>query len=165
MALVSIVDEDDEVIGSKEREQLAPNDINRAAVLFIANSQGDILLAQRSLTKKKNPGKWGMIGGTVEVGEGYDSNIVKEAKEELGVLLSLGELEWGPKWRTNSPPSNHFAQSFRCVVDKPAEQFIFDHGELSEVRWFPREEVLNMVEENSEELSVSARVGLSKLLM
>ena len=83
---IIIVDEDDNIIGSKERNSIVSGDIYRVSALLIENSKGEILLAQRALTKKHDPGKWGPpVAGTVEEGETYESNIVKEAEEELGL--------------------------------------------------------------------------------
>lgn len=93
---IIIVNENDEIIGYKPRDSLNRQDIYRVSALWIKNSKGDILLAQRSFSKKHHPGKWGpAAAGTVEDGETYDSNIIKEAEEELG--LTGYRFENGPK--------------------------------------------------------------------
>ncbi|HSX32637.1 MAG TPA: hypothetical protein VLF43_05225 [Candidatus Saccharimonadales bacterium] len=51
-----IVDEGDEVIGHKNRDSFAPEDIYRVARLIIVNSHNQVLMAQRALIKKKDPG-------------------------------------------------------------------------------------------------------------
>ena len=54
--------------------------------LWVMNSKGEVLLAQRVFDKKHDPGKWGpAVAGTVEKGEDYDSNMLKEAGEEVGL--------------------------------------------------------------------------------
>src|SRR3989344_4999835 len=82
-----IVNDNDEVIGSKNREKIDPQkDIYRVSALWLTNSMGEILLAQRHRNKPKDPGKWGpAVAGTVQKGESYYDNIVKETKEELGL--------------------------------------------------------------------------------
>lgn len=47
-----IVDENDQIIGHKFREEIVQTDIYRVAALWITNSKGDILLARRALSKK-----------------------------------------------------------------------------------------------------------------
>ncbi len=49
---VAIVNEADEVIGTKARDELTKQDIVRVAVLWLENSRGQVLLQQRALTKK-----------------------------------------------------------------------------------------------------------------
>ena len=52
-AKIVIVNENDEIIGSKERGTLNQSDIYRVSALWIQNSKGEILLAQRSFNKKR----------------------------------------------------------------------------------------------------------------
>ncbi|MFA6422790.1 MAG: NUDIX domain-containing protein, partial [Candidatus Buchananbacteria bacterium] len=86
MAKIIIVNENDEAIGHKERNELDFSDIYRVSGLWITNLKGEILLAQRAFTKNHDPGKWGpAAAGTVEEGEDYETNILKEAEEELGL--------------------------------------------------------------------------------
>ena len=84
---IQIVNTNDKVIGLKERKNLDyKNNIYRSSALWIINSKGKSLLAQRALTKKHHPGKWRpAVSGTIEKNETYDSNIIKESEEELGL--------------------------------------------------------------------------------
>jgi len=136
---IIIVNEEDEVIGRKERGSLDPNDITRISVLWIANSNGDILLARRSLTKKRNPGKWGpAVAGTNEEGETYYSNIVKEAEEEIG-LVDM-PFKQGNKFRRHSG-HKYFQQWFSVIVDRPAEEFSLQEDEVEQIKWFSPEKL------------------------
>ncbi len=88
---VIIVDENDKIIGYKERNDRNQNDIIRIAGIWIENEKGEVLIAQRSFRKVNNPGKLGpAAAGTLEVGETYESNILKEVEEEIGISLSMG---------------------------------------------------------------------------
>lgn len=97
---IVVVNENDEVVGAKKRGTIATDDIYRVSALWITNSNGDVLLAQRALTKKNDPGKWGpAVAGTVEEGETYLGNITKETEEEIG--LKDVQFTEGPKWRVS----------------------------------------------------------------
>ena len=48
-----IVDENDKKIGLKMRGDIKQKEIYRVSALWIENSKGDVLLAQRSFNKKK----------------------------------------------------------------------------------------------------------------
>lgn len=77
-----IVDGNDKVIGKKLRSEITKNDIYRVSSLWIFNKNKELLIAQRPMWKKNDPGKWSeSVVGTLEDGETYESNLVKEAKE------------------------------------------------------------------------------------
>jgi len=116
MTKIIIVDENDKIIGYKERGTLNFRDIYRVSALQVKNSVGQILLAQRKLTKKKNPGKWGpAVAGTNDEGETYESNIIKEAEEEIGLVDF--EMKVKNKQRVDEGFSNYFGVRFETVVD------------------------------------------------
>src|SRR3989339_514660 len=90
---IPIVNEQDEIIGYEERETRNPKHICRVTGLWVTDKDQNILLAQRALVRKFNPGMWGpAVSGTVEEGETYKSNIIKEAREEIG-LVNLKQIE------------------------------------------------------------------------
>ncbi|HSW74542.1 MAG TPA: NUDIX domain-containing protein [Candidatus Saccharimonadales bacterium] len=136
---IIIVNDQDEIIGHKERGTIKREDIYRVSSLWITNSNGDVLLAQRKFTKKHDPGKWGpAVAGTVDEGETYDSNIIKEAEEEIG--LKNIRPEAGPKLRVTGE-HNYFSQLYKLVVNKPAEDFMIQEEEVEQVKWFTRSEL------------------------
>lgn len=53
--------------------------------VIVENSDGEILLQ-----KRKDNGKWAIIGGGMEIGESFEEVIRREAREETGI--ELGEL-------------------------------------------------------------------------
>lgn len=136
---IIVVNDQDEIIGHKERGTLVKEDIYRVAALWVTNSHGSILLAQRQLGKRHDPGKWGpAVAGTVDEGETYDSNIVKEAEEEIGLQDIKASL--GPK-RHVSDEYNYFCQWYTLVIDKPVEDFVIQEEEVEQVKWFTRTEL------------------------
>ncbi|MDR1033090.1 MAG: NUDIX domain-containing protein [Candidatus Nomurabacteria bacterium] len=84
-----VVNEHDEVIGAKSREEIGRDEIYRVSAVWVVVPRGGrykVLIAQRKLTKKHDPGKWGpSVAGTVDEGETYESNAVKELGEEVGL--------------------------------------------------------------------------------
>ncbi len=53
---------------------------------IIENEKGEILLQ-----KRKDNGKWGIVGGGMEIGESFEETARREAREEAGI--ELGELK------------------------------------------------------------------------
>jgi isopentenyldiphosphate isomerase len=145
-----IVNENDEIIGYKQRSEIKQDDIYRVSALWVKNSQGDILLAKRSMTKKNSPGKWGpAVAGTVEEGETYESNIIKEAEEEIGLILK--DFKKLDKIRRTGE-HNYFGQWFEAVIDKKIDEFKIQEDEVEQIKWFSKNELKNEAKNNPESL-------------
>jgi isopentenyl-diphosphate Delta-isomerase len=136
-----IVDENDVVIGQKPRSHITMSDIYRVAGLWLENGRGDVLLQQRAHNKHNDPGKWtGSAAGTIEVGEEYATNIVKEAHEELGIP-NLSVTPAGPPYRVHGKHT-FFCQIFRATLDWPIEKFVIQTEEVAQIAWVPRDQVI-----------------------
>ena len=145
---IIIVNEDNQIIAHKYRSDVKTEDIYRVSALHVANSEGQVLLAQRKFTKNHDPGKWGpAVAGTVEEGESYEDNIKKEAFEEIG--LTGIEFE---KWicRRNRGEHNYFSQQFRAIVDKKIEDFTIQEEEVEQIKWFSKDEINELFNEKPE---------------
>lgn len=150
--LLPIVNCNDEEIGVRDRDSLSKDDTYRVSALWITNSMGQYLLAQRAMTKKKYPGRWGpAVAGTVEVGETYDSNIVKEIQEELGITIRLEELKKGPKIKRETHTGSYFSQWYSITLDKELCDFSFPLEEVMAIKWFSKEEFKTGLRERPEE--------------
>lgn len=152
-----IVDENDVEIGIKERDEVTKDDIFRVSALWVTNSKGEHLVAQRALTKKKHPGKWGpAVAGTVEEGETYEINILKETAEELGIILRSNDLRLGPKVLRHGPIDTSFTQWYFATVDKQLEEFTLPDEEVMAIRWLSTEEFKDILRDRPEEFIPSA---------
>jgi len=146
---IIVVDENDRVVGIKDRKNLAKRDIYRVSALWLTNSHGQVLLAKRAKTKLHDPLKWGpAVAGTVENGETYYSNIIKEIDEEIGV--SNVTLTKGPKIR-RSGKYNHFTQWFFLCFDKDIDEFQIQKDEVEEIKWFPINQLKKKMNDNPQD--------------
>ncbi len=146
---IIIVNESDRIIGSKNRGTLDKEDIYRVSALWITNSNSQILLARRHHTKSRHPRKWGpAVAGTVDDGETYEKNIIKEAEEELGLKNIKPKI--GPKTKTDNE-YHHFTQWFILTVDLDITQFKIQEDEVEEIKWFSPEELKKQLQETPEE--------------
>ncbi len=83
---IPIVNEQDEILYYKEREESTRDEIRRIVSLYVFNENKEVLIAKRHPSKTIDPNCWGpAVSGTVEEGETYDSNVTKEAEEEIGL--------------------------------------------------------------------------------
>jgi 16S rRNA (adenine1518-N6/adenine1519-N6)-dimethyltransferase len=153
---IPIVDEQDNIIDYKDREAILPGDIYRVSSLWIINSHGEVLLARRAYNKSHDPGKWGpAVAGTIEKDETYESNIKKEAEEELGLIgVNFEKVQ---KHFTKGQKWSHFTQLFQLVIDKPVEEFKIQEQEVAEVRWFSKQALAKELEEHPDEFLASTK--------
>ncbi len=145
---VPIVNQEDKIIGYKDRAAIDPAvDIVRSASLWITNSSGDVLLAQRKLTKRNNPGKWSeAVGGTVEGNDDYESTMLREA-EEIG--FQVLDYEIGPKQYVDTP-ARYFVQWYKAVIDEPIEAFRVQEEELEQLSWIKEEQFIKELKDTPE---------------
>jgi isopentenyldiphosphate isomerase len=154
---IIIVNEKDEIINHKERGTLDLENIYRVSALWIMNSKGDVLLAQRSFTKKNSPGKWGpAVAGTNDIGETYLSNIIKETKEEIGIEIK------NPKplfKKRSSVKHNYFVQWFFAIIDKEINEFTIQKEEVEKIKWVSKKGFLEEMKNPNSEMLESMRVN------
>ena len=71
--------------------QSQKNNSVHVAVAVIANSQNQVLIAKRAPHQHQGD-KWEFPGGKVEEGETSQEALVREVKEELGLVVESAEL-------------------------------------------------------------------------
>lgn len=157
--LCQIVNENDEIIGYKPRNEINfKKDYYRIGCLWLTNPKGEVLLAQRLLSKDKDPGKWGpSAAGTLEQGETYEANIYKEAEEELG--LTGIEFTKVAKLKLEEP-RKAFLQLYKGVCDWPAEKFTPQPEEVERVSWFKINELRKDILKSPEKYVPSIKILL-----
>lgn len=149
---IPIVDEQDNILYHKDADERDPKkEITRASVLWLSNEVGEFLVSKRSKHKKYHANKWSIsVSGSNEEGETYESNIIKEALEELGI--KLGELTFGPKDFVSTEGRNFFAQHFFTKISKNTN-IILQESEVDEVKWITFSELKKWFSEKPEEFS------------
>src|SRR5436189_4891047 len=87
--IFDVVNEADEVIGQETRSQVHRQGLlHRAVHVLVFNSRGQVFLQKRSMKKEGEPGLWdSSASGHLCSGEDYDSCVVREAAEEIGLRL------------------------------------------------------------------------------
>lgn len=136
---IPIVDENDNLIEYRERDNRDFDSIYRVASLWVTDTEGKILLARRAFNKSHDPGKWGpAVAGTVEEGETYEQNIIKETEEEIGLkdikpVLGIKKFK-KTKWK-------YFLQEFSLTLPSGFNDFKIQEDEVAEIKWFSEEEL------------------------
>ena len=130
---IPIVNEEDEIIGYKEREYVTSSDICRIVGLHVFNEKGEVLVALRHSSKKISPNKWGpSVSGTVDEGYDYDTTVIKETEEEIG-LKNIKPIFYKkmPKLSDIIP---RFTSVYYVIINSK-EELVIQEDEVSEIRW------------------------------
>lgn len=143
--MLLVVNEQDEVIAIKPKEACGPEDITRVSGLFLYNSQREVLIAKRTMDKEYDPGKWSFaVAGTVEEGETYLSNILKETEEEIGLQLTARDVHerFHGLWQSTH---KFFYTQYDAKVDVLLSELRLQEDEVAELRFVPAEELFQWI--------------------
>lgn len=93
--ILDIVNENDEVIGQAERDEVhRVGLVCRLVYVCFYTSDGQVILQKRSDTKKNDAGKLTTtVSGHVAAGQGYVEAALRETLEESGVEIQEADLE------------------------------------------------------------------------
>ena len=110
--MLDVVDENDRVIAVKTRGEIhAEGLMHRAVHILLFNSNGELFLQKRSLSKDEQPGKWdSSAAGHVDSGEEYLACAAREIHEELGIVA---EREFETLFKL---PASVFTGFEHCMV-------------------------------------------------
>ncbi len=114
--------------------------------VVIFNSNNELLLQKRSKLKRVNPGKWGICGGKVDLGETTIEAGIRETFEEIGVSLNKEDLEF---LNMDVNEKLHFTVYY-IKKDVDTEKCNLQKEEVEEIKYFTIEEIQNLDTEGLE---------------
>jgi isopentenyl-diphosphate delta-isomerase type 1 len=160
--IFDVVDERDEVIGKKPRNEVHRLGLmHRATHVLVFNKRGQVFLQKRSMKKDRQPGLWdSSASGHVDSGEEYDVCAVRELREEIGLQVSelperLFKLAAGPE------TDQEHVWVYRCEAEGP---FQLHPDELERGDWFELDEVTRWMKERPEDFSSALLVIWKKVM-
>ncbi|MBU0619299.1 NUDIX domain-containing protein [Patescibacteria group bacterium] len=151
--IFEIVNKNDQVIGQATRQECHHDKslIHRAAHLYIFNKKGEVLLQKRSQTKDTYPGYWtASVSGHLDFGEAYEKAILREAQEELGIILNRKELNHLGCFISKMP---HETELTGLYLTFYSGTFDFSHQEIAGLDWFDLESLF--VQVNNQDLKTT----------
>jgi NAD+ diphosphatase len=96
-----------------------------------------------------------LIAGFVEAGESFETCVVREVAEEIGLAVHSVEYLGSQPW----PFPRSLMVGFHAVGD-PEQEFCFSDGEIAEADWFTRAEVRSALEAGDWRSGSTARMLL-----
>jgi isopentenyl-diphosphate delta-isomerase len=131
---IPIVNEQDEILYYKEREETTRDEIRRIVSLYVFNEKNEVLIAKRHSSKTLDPNLWGpAVAGTVDEGYTYDETVVKEAEEELGLTNIQPILLKKSFYETHN--ARRWCARYYVVVNSTEREFVLEKDEVSEIKW------------------------------
>jgi len=143
MEIFDVVDENDEVVGQASRDECHkdPKLIHRTVHFTLIDKKvKKILITQRSMSKKTDPGKMCFLGEHVISGESYEEAIARGNSEELGFRPKIFK-EMATKL-FNFPEQTEIARFF--VVEWNGEKINYSDDELIGIRWVSLDELISL---------------------
>lgn len=153
MELIDIVDENGNFTGQVMDKEEAHNKnlLHNEVAVFIINDNEQVLLQKRSANKRFDANKWALCAGHVDAGESLENAALRELKEEVGINISLNDLKLLAEKEFTIKDSNSHITYFYYVKSNLSENdFTIQKEELSEVKWFDLDKVIDMIKSKDE---------------
>lgn len=155
MELLDVFDENNNYLGcSLDRSEIhEKKQWHRHVSAWIMNKEGRVLLQKRSLSKKRNPGKWAKTGGHVDAGETCEQAIKREIYEEIG--LTINEIDNIEIFKSKEDKENYYSYGYIFITDLKEEEFKLQKEEVEEVKYFSIEELEELKKQNNDNYTFS----------
>lgn len=149
MELLDIVDKNGaftgEIVERKKAQELGL--LHWEVIIVVINEKKQILLQKRSANKKHFPNKWALCSGLVISGESCDEAAVRELKEELGVEFQISDLHL-------LEGNLNLTRFYYVITNYDESQFVIQKEELSSVKWFDLDEILEKVNSGDDSIII-----------
>jgi isopentenyldiphosphate isomerase len=105
---------------------------------LVSNAAGSLLLQLRSLSKDIQPGRWDTsVGGHVGLDESMDAAVLREVREELGIVVTATQTQFLYRYVMTGPIESELVHTFVLCHQGP---FVPEANEIDELRfWSVRE--------------------------
>jgi isopentenyl-diphosphate delta-isomerase len=162
--LLDLVNEKDEIIGTvwKSQAHKDPKLIHREVGIAIFNTDGYVLLQQRSINKAKNPGMWTVSAtGHINMGEDPAQAVIRETREELG--LEVEPVYFKKKFNIASDKKEaRFMWGYYAIV-KGQPTITPDPSEVMDYTWVKVEDLEDFSKTHDYDLTKYSHTGIMEV--
>ena len=124
-------------------------------VVITLVSDGDRCLLGQSRGRLSRMNMYSALAGFMDQGESIEEAVAREIMEEAGIRVENIRYHSSQPWPFPS------SLMIGCHADAATTDIVMDPGEMADVRWFQREEVLLALEEKSNELMVPGPIAIA----
>ena len=130
---------------------------HRAVYGFVIDKNKNVLLQKRSANKKAWPNMWDVtVGGHVDAGEFGRQALIRKAKEDLGLDITDDDIKYlvgSTSIDTAKGINKHYNECYLILKDVDISEIKLQKEEVSEVRYFSKEEILKRIDNNLDGLT------------
>ena len=130
--------------------------IDPAIIVLIHDGHDRAVLARQTVWPQR---LFSLLAGFVEAGESFESCVVREVAEEVGLTVSDVEYLGSQPW----PFPRSLMVGFHAIGD-PEQEFAFHDGEIAEAAWFTRAEVREALDHGDWSSESSSKLLLPGLI-
>jgi len=121
-----------------------PGVYHKPVWIWIVNSNKQILVQKRALTKKKSPGKWDMpAAGHIDAGESCLQGCVRETTEELGLKVNEDDFIFLKEFVNQR--GWELVQVYLLKNDTKAGDMKLQTEEVEQVKWLDYDEFVKLL--------------------
>ena len=134
--------------------------IDPAVICLVHDGHDRAVLARQTLWPQR---LFSILAGFVEAGESFESCVVREISEEIGLTVTDVEYLGSQPW----PFPRSLMVGFHALGD-PEQEFSFNDGEIAEAGWFTRSEIREALElgdwssDNSSRLLLPGSISIAR---
>ena len=128
-------------------------------VIIMVVSDGDRCLLGQSRGRLAAANRYSALAGFVDQGESIEEGVAREGMEEAGLKVKNVRYHSSQPWPFPS------SLMIGCHADAATTEIAMDTEEMTDVKWFDREEVLLALEEKSEKLKLPGRIAIAHHLI
>ena len=107
------------------------NEYHLGVSLWLVNKRAQVLIQKRAAAKRLFPNVWCNVCGSVMAGETSKAACVREAREEIGIIVDEFDLTFIGRTMNG----NNLHDDYAIRNDFTINQFVIALDEVSEVRW------------------------------
>ena len=162
--IFDVVNDRDEVTGQATRREVHKQKLRHRSIhAIVFGSDGRVFLQKRSMLKDSSPGRWdASCSGHLNSGEDYDTAVVRELEEEIGLTVSEASgLERLFKLEAGVETGWEFVWIYRLKSDGPC---VLHPAEIERGDWFTTEEVTRGMAQRPKEFTKPFRVIWARVM-
>jgi len=127
-------------------------------IIMVVSDRERCLLGQ-SRGRLAAANRYSALAGFVDQGESIEEAVAREVMEEAGIKVKNVRYHSSQPWPFPS------SLMIGCHAEAATTQIAMDAEEMTDVKWFEREEVLLALEEKSESLMLPGRIAIAHHLI
>jgi len=128
-------------------------------VIIAVVADGDRCLLGQSRGRLARMNRYSCLAGFVEQGETVEEAVAREVMEEAGIKVRNVRYHSSQPWPFPS------SLMIGCHAEAATTEIVIDDEEMTDVKWFDREEVILALEEKSEKLLLPGRIAIAHHLI